>query len=144
MSARWFDQRSEQCEDRAGRRGGASPAQSRPLRQNPVQNSAAPVTKPFLLFLTAVSLAFALNAPAAGESFPAKPIRVVVPFPAGGGSDNVGRVLAQKLSEVLGQQVFVDNRAGAGGSIGTESVVRAPADGYTVVLLGWEKAPPKK
>jgi tripartite-type tricarboxylate transporter receptor subunit TctC len=92
------------------------------------------MTKPFCLFLTAVSLAFALNAPAAGETFPAKPVRLVVPFPAGGGSDNVGRVLAQKLSEVLGQQVFVDNRAGAGGSIGTESVVRSTADGYTLVL----------
>src|SRR5437764_10912086 len=92
------------------------------------------MTKPFLLFLTAVLLAFALNAPAAGESFPAKPFRLIVPFPAGGGSDNVGRVLAQKLSELLGQQVVVDNRAGAGGSIGTEAVVRSPPDGYTLVL----------
>ena len=92
------------------------------------------MTKLFLLLLTAVSLAFALNAPAAGETFPAKPIRLVVPFPAGGGSDNIGRVLVPKLSELLGQQVFVDNRAGAGGSIGTEAVVRSPADGYTVVL----------
>src|SRR5262249_61313684 len=70
----------------------------------------------------------------AAQGFPSKPVRLVVPFPAGGGSDVVGRIVALKLSEVLGQQVVVDNRPGAGGSIGTESVVRSPADGYTMVL----------
>src|SRR5205807_5721969 len=92
---------------------GSNPALSARIQSKTARRQ---VTKPFLLFLTAVLLAFALNAPAAGESFPAKPVRLVVPFPAGGGSDNVGRVLAQKLSEVLGQQVFVENRSGAGGS----------------------------
>ena len=61
-------------------------------------------------------------------------MRLVVPFPAGGGSDVVGRIVAQKLGERVGQQVIVDNRAGAGGSIGTEAVVKSPPDGYTVVL----------
>jgi len=68
------------------------------------------------------------------QSFPSKPVRLIVPFPAGGGSDVVGRIVALKLGEVLGQQVVVDNRPGAGGSIGTEAAVRAPADGYTMVL----------
>jgi tripartite-type tricarboxylate transporter receptor subunit TctC len=68
------------------------------------------------------------------QSYPAKPIRMVVPFAPGGGSDLVGRVLAQKLSAALGQQVIVDNRAGAGGRIGTEAVARAPADGHTLLF----------
>jgi tripartite-type tricarboxylate transporter receptor subunit TctC len=73
-------------------------------------------------------------ASASAQTFPNKPVRLVVPFPAGGGSDVVGRIVAQKLTERLGQQVIVDNRAGAGGSIGTEAVVRSAPDGYTVVL----------
>src|SRR6185437_2081953 len=68
------------------------------------------------------------------QSFPAKPVRLIVPFPAGGGSDVVGRILALKLSDTLGQQVVVDNRPGAGGSIGTEAAVRSAPDGYTLVL----------
>ena len=58
----------------------------------------------------------------------------MVPFPAGGGSDVIGRIVAQKLTERFGQQVIVDNRAGAGGSIGTEAAVKSTPDGYTVVL----------
>jgi tripartite-type tricarboxylate transporter receptor subunit TctC len=87
-----------------------------------------------LFFLSVLLLGFGFNQHAGAQDYPIKPVRLVVPFPAGGGSDNVGRVLAQKLSEVLGQQVFVDNRAGAGGSIGTEAVVRSSPDGYTLVL----------
>src|SRR5690242_6198948 len=68
------------------------------------------------------------------QSFPSKPVRLIVPFPAGGGSDVVGRIVALKLSDVLGQQVVVDNRPGAGGSIGTEAAVRSAPDGYTMVL----------
>ncbi len=61
-------------------------------------------------------------------------MRLIVPFPAGGGSDVIGRIIAQKLTERFGQQVIVDNRAGAGGSIGTEAAVKAAPDGYTMVL----------
>jgi Uncharacterized protein conserved in bacteria len=61
-------------------------------------------------------------------------VRLIIPFPPGGGSDVVGRIIAQKLSEKLGQQVVVENKGGAGGSIGTEAAVRSAADGYTMVL----------
>jgi tripartite-type tricarboxylate transporter receptor subunit TctC len=68
------------------------------------------------------------------QPFPNKPIRLVVPFAPGGGSDTVGRLLAQRLSETLGVSVVVDNKPGAAGVLGTEIVARAPADGYTLLL----------
>jgi len=71
---------------------------------------------------------------ALAQPYPAKAVRLIVPFPAGGGSDIVGRIVAGRLTEQLKQQVFVDNRAGAGGSIGTEAAARAAPDGYTLVL----------
>lgn len=71
---------------------------------------------------------------AAQEAYPTKPVRLVVPFPAGGGSDTIARVVGQKLGERLGQQFVVDNRTGAGGSIGAEAVARALPDGYTLLL----------
>jgi tripartite-type tricarboxylate transporter receptor subunit TctC len=77
-------------------------------------------------------LAFA--APAiAQDNFPSRPIKFVVPLAAGGGIDFTARVTAQKLSDVIGQQVVVENQGGAGGSIGVNQVVRAPADGYTLL-----------
>lgn len=86
-----------------------------------------------LLLASLYSLAL-FTSQAAAQGFPNKPVRLIVPFPAGGGSDVVGRIVALKLSDVLGQQVVVDNRPGAGGSIGTEAAVRAAPDGYTMVL----------
>ena len=70
----------------------------------------------------------------AQASFPSKPVRLIIAFPAGGPADFFGRVIAQKLTEVLGQQVVVDNRAGAAGILATEFVAKAPPDGYTVYL----------
>ena len=86
-------------------------------------------TRLLFIFATAM-LAHGVQA----QTWPAKPVRLIVPFPAGGGSDIVGRILAQRLTEQLKQQVMVDNRAGAGGSIGTEAAVKAAPDGYTLVL----------
>jgi tripartite-type tricarboxylate transporter receptor subunit TctC len=71
---------------------------------------------------------------ALAETYPTRPVRIVVGFPASNASDIVGRLAAQALSERLGQQFIVDNRPGAGGNIGTEFVVRAAADGYTLLL----------
>ena len=72
--------------------------------------------------------------PALAQAWPAKPIRMVIPFPAGGATDIVGRVVAQKLGAALGQQVVIDNKPGAGGTIGADLVAKAPADGYTILL----------
>ena len=71
---------------------------------------------------------------AAAQAWPSKPVRLVVPFPAGGSTDVVGRVVAQELSLRLGQQVVVDNRPGASGTVGSEAAARMPADGYTLLL----------
>jgi tripartite-type tricarboxylate transporter receptor subunit TctC len=68
------------------------------------------------------------------QSWPAKPIRMVVPFPVGGGSDSTARILGQRLQERLKQQIIVENRTGAGGAIGTEFAARAAPDGYTILL----------
>jgi tripartite-type tricarboxylate transporter receptor subunit TctC len=71
---------------------------------------------------------------AQGQAYPNRPVRIVVPFAPGGVTDVMARLLAQKLSENLGKEFFVDNRAGAGGNIGTGVAATAPADGYTLVL----------
>ena len=76
----------------------------------------------------------AWSALAHAQSYPAKSIRIVVPYAAGGGSDILARIIGQKMTDSWGQQVVVDNRAGAGGNIGTEIVARAAPDGYTLLM----------
>jgi tripartite-type tricarboxylate transporter receptor subunit TctC len=74
------------------------------------------------------------SAMASAQTYPSKPIRIVVPWPPGGGTDVVARTFAQKMHETLGQPAIVDNRAGANGIIGADQVAKAPADGYTVLI----------
>jgi tripartite-type tricarboxylate transporter receptor subunit TctC len=84
--------------------------------------------------LAALALVTLPASPVAAQPFPSKPVKLVVPFPPGGSLDNIGRLLAQKLSEAWGQQVVVENRPGAGGNVGADYVAKSPADGYTVVM----------
>jgi tripartite-type tricarboxylate transporter receptor subunit TctC len=89
---------------------------------------------PLSLSRYTIPLLLACALPVAAQPYPVKPVRMLIGFPPGGGTDIVGRIVAQKLSEVLGQQVIVDNRGGAAGQIAAEFVARAPADGYTVMM----------
>jgi len=84
------------------------------------------------LWLLAGVVVLAVSQPAAAQTWPVKPIRMIVPFPPGGGTDLVGRVVANRLADAVGQSVVVDNRGGAGGVIGSELVARAVPDGYTL------------
>ncbi len=91
--------------------------------------------RPALLTLAACALVASVAAPTAqAQSFPSKPVRLVIPFPPGGPLDAVGRTIAQKLTEAWGQNVVVDNRPGAGGNIGADLVAKSAPDGYTVVM----------
>jgi tripartite-type tricarboxylate transporter receptor subunit TctC len=76
----------------------------------------------------------ACSTPAAAENWPARPLTMVVPFAAGGGADVLGRILGRRLSEILGQQVIIENVGGAGGMVGSARVAKAPPDGYQFVL----------
>jgi tripartite-type tricarboxylate transporter receptor subunit TctC len=88
------------------------------------------------LLLTAASLLVAFTAVAAAQSdYPNRPVRLIIPFPPGGSNDVVGRMIGDQLGKQLGKQVIVDNRAGAGGVIGTELAAHAPADGYTILVI---------
>jgi tripartite-type tricarboxylate transporter receptor subunit TctC len=79
-------------------------------------------------------LAF-LAAAAAAQPYPSRPVRLIIPFPPGGSNDIVGRMIAAQLGERLGQPVIVDNRTGAGGTIGTDAAAKSPADGYMLLLV---------
>jgi tripartite-type tricarboxylate transporter receptor subunit TctC len=85
-----------------------------------------------ILTLLAAAL---LSLPVLAQPYPAKPVRIIVPFAPGGGSDFIGRFAAQRLTESLGKQVIVENRPGAGGLLGIEAGVRADPDGYTLILI---------
>lgn len=88
------------------------------------------LTRALVLIIAVLSI----TVPAAAQQYPAKPIRMIIGFPPGGGTDIVGRIVGQKLSEVLGQQILPDNRGGASGQIAAELTAKAPPDGYTVMM----------
>ena len=91
-----------------------------------------------VLFCAAFAAAFAtVAAPLThAQPYPAKPVKIVVPFPPGGSTDNVGRLLAAELTKTFGQPVIVENKGGANGNIGADMVAKSPADGYTLLLSG--------
>src|SRR6266404_7651781 len=84
--------------------------------------------------LSALSALPLLAAPAVAEEFPDRPIRLIVPFPPGGPNDTIARVVAQRMSELIKQPVLIDNRGGQGGVLGTEALVKAKPDGYTIAI----------
>ena len=92
--------------------------------------------RPGLLALRAGLVFLAMLPPAHAQPWPAKPLRIVVPFPPGGPNDIIGRLVAQKLGDAFGQPVITDNRAGAGGAIGSLAVAKAAPDGYTLLSGG--------
>jgi tripartite-type tricarboxylate transporter receptor subunit TctC len=82
-----------------------------------------------------LSIATGCCAPAAADDYPSRPIRLIIPFPPGGSNDVVGRIVANQLGQKLGQTVFVDNRAGAGGVVGTDVAGKSAPDGYTLLVI---------
>ena len=90
----------------------------------------------FLHLATSAAVLPAVSRIAWAQAYPTRPVRIIVPFAPGGSTDIVTRLVAQRLSERLGQQFIVENRPGGGSNIGTEAAVNAPADGYTLVMLG--------
>ncbi len=99
-----------------------------------IQASAAAAAVVSCLFAAAVSAHLRLAEAAPAADYPARPITLVVPYPAGGGNDVIGRLVAAKMSTSLGQPIVIENRAGAGSTIGTRDVARSKPDGYTLLI----------
>ena len=89
----------------------------------------------FLHLAASTAALTAVSRIADAQAYPTRPVRIIVPFPAGQATDTVARLMGQSLSERLGHPFVIENRTGAGGNIGTESVVRATPDGYTLLLV---------
>jgi tripartite-type tricarboxylate transporter receptor subunit TctC len=102
----------------------------------PVDRSQAAVTGVAVRIALAIAALVAHSAGAPAQDYPTRPITLVVPYSAGGGNDAMARIVADKMSRTLGQQIVIENRGGAGGSIATRAVAKAVPDGYTLVLGG--------
>src|SRR5450631_3094475 len=87
-----------------------------------------------VIFAAYALLLATIAPPLCAQSYPSKPVRFILPFPPGGPTDILGRIVGQKLSSQLGQPVVPENRPGAGGNVGTEYAAKTPPDGYTIVL----------
>ncbi len=128
-------------ETRAGRRVNASTrdwiadVRAARLRDDSSDRAAMRGMPAALAIFTAIALTTLTAVSAFAQSYPAKPIRLISPFAAGGGADTVARYFGQKLSAPLQQQVIVDNRPGAGSIIGTEAAAKATPDGYTLLIV---------
>jgi tripartite-type tricarboxylate transporter receptor subunit TctC len=94
--------------------------------------------------LALAALPFAKTGAAHAQAYPSKPVRFVVPFPAGGSTDVAARLIAEKLSRAFGQQVYVENKSGANGAIGIEDAGRSAPDGYTILVTTDAVAIPQK
>ncbi|MBI1988357.1 MAG: tripartite tricarboxylate transporter substrate binding protein, partial [Betaproteobacteria bacterium] len=90
----------------------------------------------FVQVVSAVALLAAAGGHAFAQGYPTGPIRMIVPFSAGGGVDTMGRILGQKLTDSIGKSIVIDNRGGANGNIGTGIAAKAPNNGYTLLLTG--------
>src|SRR5207248_5100854 len=96
-----------------------------------------PVSRRSIAIIAAVAIAaIGPVAPSSAQSYPDRPIRFIVPFPAGGSTDAVARALQPALEKILGQPVVVENRAGAGGTLGVDAIAKAAPDGYTIGIAG--------
>ena len=113
--------------------GGDTAAQSELSGPTPTTLMMEKRMKPLLMIVAMLAAALSAHLPAFAQ-YPAKPVRIVVPYPAGGAVDSITRALAQRLAEMWGQQVVVDNRPGASTMIGAGHVAKSPADGYTLML----------
>ena len=85
--------------------------------------------------VVAFAAPWAFSLPGQAQEWPGKPVKVIVPFPPGGGTDTVARPLTAKLSQLSGQQFIIDNKGGAGGTIGAAAAAKSPPDGYTIIML---------
>src|SRR6202050_4354821 len=108
------------------------------MRGNEVPNREGVVRSRGLI--AAVAFVALLAAPARAETFPDHPVRLIIPFAPGGSIDTLGRILTQKLSDIWDQSVFIENRAGAGGTVGSSVAAQAAPDGYTIVFGGQFRA----
>jgi tripartite-type tricarboxylate transporter receptor subunit TctC len=99
-----------------------------------------PHRRQFLHLAASAAALPAVSRIAWAQAYPSRPVRIIVPFPAGQASDSIARLMGQWLSERLGEAFVIENRTGAGGNIGVEAVVRAPPDGYTLLLVGLSHA----